>query len=82
MAFGRNSYASIPPAFDLRAPCCMFFQVERVPHSQLIGVLEPYGRQIADIALALRELILEEAPDASESIYRVWLASSAPAVVT
>jgi hypothetical protein len=46
--------------------------MQRPPDPRLIQFLEPYGRQISDIALALREVILEEAPDASESIYRVY----------
>ncbi len=31
-----------------------------------------YDRHISDLVLALREVILEEAPDASESIYQVY----------
>jgi hypothetical protein len=46
--------------------------MERPPHPQLIGFLEAYDRHIAELALSLRETILEEAPDASESIYRVY----------
>ena len=46
--------------------------MERPPHPQLIGFLEAYDRHIAELALALREMILEEAPDASESIYQVY----------
>jgi hypothetical protein len=46
--------------------------MERPPHPQLIGFLGAYDRHIAEIALALREIILEEAPDASESIYQVY----------
>src|SRR3984893_6638180 len=42
------------------------------PHPHLLGLLEAYNRNIADLALALREIILEEAPDASESIYQVY----------
>jgi hypothetical protein len=38
----------------------------------LLGFLEAYDRHISEIALALREIILEEAPDASESIYQVY----------
>ena len=44
----------------------------RPPDPQLLGFLEAYDRHIADLALALREIILEEAPDASESIYQVY----------
>jgi len=44
----------------------------RPPDPQLIGFLEEYDRHIADLALALREVILEEAPDATESVYQVY----------
>jgi len=46
--------------------------VRRPPDPQLLGFLEAYDRPISDLALALREIILEEAPDASESIYQVY----------
>jgi hypothetical protein len=46
--------------------------MERPPDPQLLGFLEAYDRHISDVALALREVILEEAPDASESIYQVY----------
>jgi hypothetical protein len=46
--------------------------MRRPPDPQLLGFLEAYDRPIADLALALREIILEEVPDASESIYRVY----------
>ena|SRR3984957_18478166 len=46
--------------------------MSRPPDRQLLGFLEAYGRPIADLALALREIILEEVPDASESIYQVY----------
>ena len=46
--------------------------MNRPPDPQLLGFLEAYDRHIADLALALREIILEEAPDASESIYQVY----------
>ena len=46
--------------------------MRRPPDPQLIGFLEAYDRTIADLALALREIILEEVPDASESIYQVY----------
>ena len=52
---------------------CIFIpNMERPPDPQLIGFLEAYDRHISDLALALREIILEEAPDASESIYQVY----------
>ena len=46
--------------------------MRRAPHPQLLGYLEACDRPISDLALALREIILEEAPDASESIYQVY----------
>jgi hypothetical protein len=46
--------------------------MERPPNPQLLGFLEAYDRHISDLALALREIILEEVPDASESIYQVY----------
>jgi hypothetical protein len=46
--------------------------MKRPPDPQLIGFLEAYDRHISGLALALREIILEEAPDASESIYQVY----------
>src|SRR6202142_1364207 len=46
--------------------------MQRPPDAQLIGFLEAYDRHISDLALALREMILGEAPDASESIYQVY----------
>ncbi len=44
----------------------------RPPDPQLLGFLMTYDPTIAGLALALREIILEEAPDASESIYQVY----------
>ena len=44
----------------------------RPPHPQLLGFLDAYDRTIGDLALALREIILEEVPDAAESIYQVY----------
>src|SRR6267154_2082956 len=46
--------------------------MRRPPDPQLVGFLEAYDRAIIDLALALREIILEEVPDASESIYQVY----------
>ena len=46
--------------------------MRRPPDPQLIAFLEAYDRHIVDLALALREIILEEVPDASESIYQVY----------
>jgi hypothetical protein len=44
----------------------------RPPDPQLLGFLEAYDRHISGLALALREIVIEEAPDASESIYQVY----------
>jgi hypothetical protein len=46
--------------------------MDRPPPPQLIGFLGAYDPHIADLALRLREIVLEEAPDASESIYQVY----------
>jgi hypothetical protein len=46
--------------------------MRRPPDPQLLGFLEAYDRQISDLALALREIVLEEAPDATESVYQVY----------
>src|SRR5580658_10512275 len=46
--------------------------MRRPPDPQLLGFLDAYDRPIADLALALREIILEEVPDASESIYQLY----------
>ncbi|MFZ1008719.1 MAG: DUF1801 domain-containing protein [Candidatus Sulfotelmatobacter sp.] len=48
--------------------------MQRPPDPQLLGLLEAYDRPIADLVLALREIILEEVPDASESIHQVYVA--------
>ena len=51
----------------------MYIQtVTRPPDPQLLSFLEAYDPHIADLALALREIILEEVPDASESIFQVY----------
>ena len=46
--------------------------MRRPPDPQLLGFLEAYDRHISDLALALREIVLDEAPDASESVYQVY----------
>jgi len=46
--------------------------VDRPPIPQLLGFLAAYEPSIADLALALRQVVLEEAPDASESIFQVY----------
>jgi len=44
----------------------------RPPLPELLGFLAAYDPLIADLALALRQIVLEEAPDASESVYQVY----------
>jgi hypothetical protein len=46
--------------------------MRRPPPPQLLEFLQAYDRPIVDLALALREIILEEVPDASETIYQVY----------
>lgn len=46
----------------------------RAPDSRLLGFLTPYDRHIAELTLAVREVVLEEAPDAIESIYDAYSA--------
>jgi hypothetical protein len=64
-AAGREERTNAPE--QTQAP-----MMNRPPDPRLIGFLEAYDRHISDLALALREIILEEAPDASESIYQVY----------
>jgi hypothetical protein len=40
------------------------------PDPQLLNFLSFYDGAVADLALALREIVLEEAPDAVEKIYQ------------
>lgn len=40
----------------------------RPPERRLLGYLAAYDPHVADLTLALREIVLEEAPDAIESI--------------
>src|ERR1700690_4400255 len=44
----------------------------RPPDPQLLSFLTAYDRTVAGLALALREIHLQERPDASESIYQVY----------
>ena len=46
--------------------------MRRPPDPRLLGFLKAYDRHISDLALALREIVLEEAPEASESVYQVY----------
>ena len=62
LTFGQGPYSSTYNSPVMRRP----------PDPQLLGFLEAYDRHISDLALALREIVLEEAPDASESVYQVY----------
>jgi len=42
----------------------------RSPDRQLLTYLVPYGPHISDLTLSLREAVLEEAPDAIESVVK------------
>lgn len=46
--------------------------MHRPPHPRLLSFLTAYDPGVADLALALREIVLQEAPDASESIYQTY----------
>ena len=41
-----------------------------MPDRELLAFLSAFDRPVADLALALREVLLEEAPDAIEKMYR------------
>jgi hypothetical protein len=42
----------------------------RLPDPQLLSYLAPYDPHVSDLTLALRDVVLEEAPDAIESIVK------------
>ena len=44
----------------------------RQPDRQLLGYLAGYHPHVSDLTLALREVVLEEAPDAIESISKAY----------
>ena len=44
----------------------------RLPDPEYLKFLLPYGEVIQELALATRKLILEEAPNASEFVYKVY----------
>ena len=44
----------------------------RPPSPELLGFLSPYDKSVAELALAVRALMLEEAPTAIESIYDAY----------
>jgi hypothetical protein len=44
----------------------------RPPARELLGYLAAWDRPVAAMALALREIVLEEAPDAVERVYQTY----------
>src|ERR1700679_444154 len=44
----------------------------RLPDRQLLSYLAPYDPHVSDLTLALRDVVLEEAPDAIESIVKSY----------
>ena len=44
----------------------------RAPDRQLLSYLASYDPHISDLTLALREVVLEEAPDAIESVIKSY----------
>src|SRR5580704_2708015 len=62
---------------DLRARTRMCLRIvlvckamTRLPDPQLLSYLAPYDPHVSDLTLALRDVVLEEAPDAIESIVK------------
>ncbi len=51
--------------------------MSRSPDRQLLSYLASYDPHIASLALALRDVVLEEAPDAIESIFKGYAVSIA-----
>jgi hypothetical protein len=47
----------------------------RPPDRQLLDLLSAFDRPVAGLALALREMVLEEAPDSVEKVYRNHLSA-------
>jgi hypothetical protein len=47
----------------------------RPPDRRLLGYLASYDPHVADLTLALREIVLEEAPEAMESIFHGYAVS-------
>jgi len=44
----------------------------RAPHPELLQFLAPYRKPVRDLALAVRQMLLEEAPSAIETIYDAY----------
>lgn len=55
---------------DLSLDCATLPKVIRPPDHRLLSDLAAYDPEVSNLTLALREVILEEAPDAIESIVK------------
>ena len=49
--------------------------MNRPPTDQLLEFLAPYDVRVGEIALALREIVLKEAPEANETLFRGYAVS-------
>jgi len=47
------------------------------PSDQLLAYLAEYDLRVGELALALREVVLNEAPDANETVFRGYVVSTA-----
>jgi len=52
--------------------CASLPGMPQPPDRQLLSYLASYDRHIADLTLALREIVLEEAPEAIESVVKSY----------
>jgi hypothetical protein len=71
----RETYAC-PQAFN--KPCerhAILSRVTRPPARELLTYLAPYDPQVSNLALALRQVVLEEAPKAVESLVNGYAVS-------
>ena len=63
----------LPAPSSLRVSACASLPVmPRPPDRQLLSYLAAYDPHISNLALTLREMVLEEAPDAIESIVKSY----------
>jgi len=54
---------------------CLRIEMPRPPDRKLLGFLASYDRHIANLALQVREMVLEEAPEAVESVIKTYAVS-------
>jgi hypothetical protein len=73
----QDNIPGCPRMDDLRARTRMCLRIvlvckamTRLPDPQLLSYLAPYDPHVSDLTLALRDVVLEEAPDAIESIVK------------